>query len=94
MMRDDRHFLGETLDMFGFLLEIGQRDEQREIAVLVPRRLDPVVEKTLDPLPHAIAPGPDDHAAAHARFLGHVGFATTSWYQAAKSVRPDGLTRA
>src|SRR5262249_32694357 len=31
-----------------------------------------LVEQLLDPLPHAIAPGPDDHAAAHARFLGEI----------------------
>ena len=73
VMRDDRHLLGEAVDMLGLLLEIGERDEQREIAILVAGRLDAIVEQALDPLPDAIAPRPDDHAAAHAAFLGHVG---------------------
>ncbi len=73
VMRDDRHFLGKALDMLGLALEIGDWDKDREIAVLVSGRLDPIVEQALDPLPDAIAPRLDDHAAAHARFLGHVG---------------------
>ncbi len=36
-------------------------------------RLDPVIEQALDPLPDAVTPWPDDHAAAHAGFLGEVG---------------------
>ena len=59
--------------MLGLALEIGQRDEQREIDVVVALRLDAVVEQPLHPLPNAEAPGLDHHAAAHARFLGHVG---------------------
>ena len=71
---NDRHLLGEALDVLGLLLEIGERDEEREIAILVAGRLDSVVEEALDPLPDAVTPGANDHAAAHARFLGEVGF--------------------
>ncbi len=73
MVRDHRHFLGEPLDMLGLALEIGERDEQREIDIVVTLRLDPVVEQSLHPLPDTEAPGLDHHAAAYARFLGHVG---------------------
>jgi hypothetical protein len=73
VVRDDGHFLGEPVDVLGLLLEVRERDEEREIAVFVAGRLDPVVEQALDPLPDAIAPGADDHAAADAGFLGEVG---------------------
>ncbi len=74
VMRDDRHFLGKALDVFGLLGEIGQRNEQRKIAVLDACRLYPVVHQALNALPDAIPPGLDDHAAAHAGFFGHLGF--------------------
>ena len=38
MMRDDRAFLGEALDVLGFLLQEAERDEQREVGVLVAGR--------------------------------------------------------
>ena len=34
---------------------------------------EPAVQELLHPLPDAVAPGPDDHAAAHAGLLGEVG---------------------
>ena len=73
VMRDHCHFLGEAFDMLSLALEIRQRDEDREIGVFMPGRLDPVVEQALHPLPDAEAPRADHHAAAHARFLGHFG---------------------
>ena len=73
VMRDHRHFLGKAFDMLGLTLEIGERDEDREIGIFMPRRLDPVVEQALHALPDAEAPRADHHAAAHARFLGHFG---------------------
>jgi hypothetical protein len=73
-MRDDRHFLRETIDMVGFLLKEAQGNEKREIAVLHPRILDRGVHYRLNPFPDAIAPRLDDHAAAYARFLGKIGF--------------------
>jgi hypothetical protein len=38
--------------------------------VAAPQR---IVEQALDPLSDTVAPRADDHAAAHPRFLGHVG---------------------
>jgi hypothetical protein len=73
VVRDDRHLLGEAFDMIGFLGEIGQRNEQREVAVLDARFLDARVHDLLDAFPDAIAPRLDHHAAAHARFLGQLG---------------------
>ena len=73
VMGDDRHLLGEALDMGRLALEIGKRDEDREVDVLDARRLDPVIHQALDALPYAEAPRLDHHAAAHARFLRHVG---------------------
>jgi hypothetical protein len=73
VVRDHGHFLGEPIDVLCLLLEIGERDEEREIAVLVAGRLDPVVEQALDALPDAVAPRADDHATADAGFLGEVG---------------------
>ena len=73
VMGDDRHFLGEAVHMLGFLLKIGERNEQRKIAIFMARRLDPFVQQFLDAFPDAIAPWPDDHAAAHAAFLSQVG---------------------
>jgi len=70
---NDGHLLGEAIDMLGFLGKIAQRNEQREIAVVDARGLDPLVHQPLDAFPDAIAPWSDDHAAAHARLLGHVG---------------------
>ena len=72
-MGDDRHLLGEAFDVIGFLLEIAQGDEEREIAILMAGRLDAIVEQALDALPDAISPWPDDHAAAHAALLGEIG---------------------
>ena len=73
VMRDDRHLLGEPLNMIGFLLEEGQRDEEREITILYACRLDARIHQLLDAFPDPIAPGADDHATAHARFLGQIG---------------------
>ena len=70
---DDRHLLGEALDVLGLAGEVRKRDEQREVAVRDARGLDAVVHQALDALPDAVAPGLDHHAAAHARFLGEVG---------------------
>src|SRR5690606_25498331 len=44
-----------------------------EVGVLNPRILDRGVHDLLDTLPDPVAPRLDNHAAAHARFLGEVG---------------------
>ena len=56
MVRDDRALLREALDVRGFLLQERQRDEQREVRVLVARRLEHVVERALHVLPERVAP--------------------------------------
>ena len=73
VMRDDRAFLGETLDVLGFLFEIAERDEEREVGVLVAGRLEHLVELRLHLFPDAVAPRLDDHAAAHVGIFRHVG---------------------
>jgi hypothetical protein len=64
VVRDHSHLLREPLDVLGLLLEVAQRDEEREVGVLGPGPLDPVVERALHQLPHAVAPRPDHHRAA------------------------------
>ena len=73
VVRDDGALLREPLDVRGLLLQERQRNEQREIRVLVARRLEHVVERALHVLPERVAPGADDHAAAHGRVLGEIG---------------------
>ena len=73
VVRDDRAFLGEALDVLGLLLQEAQRNEQRKVGVLVARGLEHAVEHALHVLPDRPAPGLDDHAAAHGRVLGQVG---------------------
>ena len=55
VMGDHRHFLGEAFDMLGLLGDEGERDEQREIAILVAGGLDAAVQLRLDlfPDPHS-----------------------------------------
>ncbi len=71
-MGDDGALLGEALDVLGLLLEEAHRDEQREVGVLVPGRLEHAVQGLLHVLPDAVAPGPDHHAPAHRRVLGQL----------------------
>ena len=87
---NNRHFLGEPLHMVGFLGEVGQRDEQREVAIFHPRRLDAGVHQRLYPLPNAVSPRLDHHTAAHARFLGHVGGADHLLIPSGEVVRAAG----
>jgi hypothetical protein len=74
VMGDDRHFLGEAVDMLGLLGQEAHRDQQREIIVVVPGVFDPLIQLALDFLPDAKAPRLDDHAAAGGRILGEVSF--------------------
>ncbi len=63
----------EPFDVRRFLLQERQRDEQRKVRVLVARGFEHVVERALHVLPERVAPGSDDHAAAHGRVFGEVG---------------------
>ena len=72
MVRNHGHFLGKAVHMVGFLGKIRQRNEQREVAIVDAGFFDAGVHQLLDAFPNAIAPWPDDHAAAHATLLGHL----------------------
>ena len=72
MVRDDRALLGEPSTCSASFCRKRQRDEQREVGVLVAGRLEHVVERALHVLPDRVAPRLDDHAAAHRRVLGEV----------------------
>ena len=56
-VRDDGDFGREAFDVLRLLGEEALRDEQREVRVLVARRLEHVVERALHPLPDAVAVG-------------------------------------
>ena len=71
-VRDDRALHREAFDVVGFLREEALRDEEREVGVDVPRRLEAPIEAVLEHLPDGIAMRLDDHAAAHRRVLGQV----------------------
>ncbi len=63
----------EALHMFRLPVQKTLRDQQRKVCVLMPRRLEPVIQFTLHELPHRVAVGLDDHAALHdLRRLRHV----------------------
>ena len=72
---DHRHLLREPLDVLRLLLEVAERDEQREVGVRAARLLDRVVERALHQLPDPVAPGADHHAAADVVELGDLGVA-------------------
>ena len=72
VVRHDCAFLGEALHMGGFLLKVAERNEEREIRVLVAGRLEHPVQHGLHALPERIAPGLDDHATAHFGVLGQI----------------------
>ena len=57
----------------GFLVQEALGNEQREVRVLVARRLEHVVERALHPLPDAVAVRANDHAAAHGRVVRELG---------------------
>ena len=72
-VRDDRALGREALNVLSLLLEIRRGDQQREIGIDVSRLFKSLVELGLDDLPHGIAGGTDDHAAAHGRVIGQLG---------------------
>ena len=73
VMRHDGAFLGEAFDVLRFFREIAQRNEKREVGVLVPGRLEHGVELALHVFPDAVAPRLDHHAAAHVGRFGQLG---------------------
>ena len=73
MVGDDSTFFGEALDMFRLLLKMAERNEKREVGVLVPRGLEHAVKSPLHPFPESISPGTDHHASTNFRILCHLG---------------------
>ena len=62
---DERDLGREPFDELALLRQHRGGHEQREVEVLVPGRLDPVVELALDRLPDRVAVRLDHHRAAH-----------------------------
>ena len=93
MMRHDRAFLRETGDVLGFLFEIAERNEKREVGVLVAGRLEHLVELRLHQFPDAVAPRLDHHAAAHVGIFRHVGGGDDGLVPLGKIVRAARIDR-
>ena len=73
VVRDHGALGGEPFRVFRLFFQIGEGNQQREVGVLVARRLEAAVQLLLDQLPDAVAPWLDHHAAARFRILGEVG---------------------
>ena len=73
VVRDDRAFLCEALDVSRFFFEITERNEERKIRVPVAGRLEHGIERALHGFPDAVAPGLDNHAAAHVGVFREIG---------------------
>jgi hypothetical protein len=56
-MRHDRTFLCEAFNVFCFLRQIAQRDEKREIGILVTGGFEHRVERALHVFPDAVSHG-------------------------------------
>ena len=69
---DHRELGAEALDVLGLALEVGLRDEEREVGVLGAAGLDALVDLGLHPLPDRVAVGPDHHRAADGAVLGQL----------------------
>jgi hypothetical protein len=67
-------FLGEAFYVLSFARKETLGDEQGEIGILRTRLLEHCIKLVLHFLPDGIAVRLDDHATAHGRLLGQVGF--------------------
>ena len=72
-MGDHCAFLGESVDVLGFLFKKPLRDEEREVGVSVAGGLEHPVEHPLKVLPERATPRFDDHAASNRGRLGEIG---------------------
>jgi len=73
--RDPCHLRREPCDVVLLLQQQAFGDQQREVGVDVPGRLDADVELALQMLPHRIAVRPDDHEALDRGVVGEFGLA-------------------
>src|SRR5689334_10469800 len=60
-----REFWRKALHMFSFFLDEALRDEQRKIRILMPRRLELIVQRPLNFFPYGKSMRLDDHGTAH-----------------------------
>ena len=72
-MGDDGKLGAEPGDVLGLFAHVALRDEQRQVDVLGPGRLDPLIDLGLDALPEGVAVGTDDHGAPDGAILGELG---------------------
>ena len=93
VMRYDGAFLGKTFDVLGFFLQETERNEEGEIRVNVPRRLEFPVEAIAHVLPESHTPRLDDHAAAHWTDLGEVCSTNNLLIPFRVVLHPRGLNR-
>ena len=71
-MRDHSAFFGEALRMLFFFLQERFRHEERKVGILMPGRLEHIVQGSLHLFPDRKAVRLDHHAAANGRILGEV----------------------
>ena len=69
VMRDDRTFLCESIDMRSFLFQERHRNEQREIGVAMSSLFEHSIKNPLHIFPDRISPRLDDHATTHGRIF-------------------------
>jgi hypothetical protein len=79
--------MGETLHVIGFPRDDGFGYQHREHEVLVPRRLEAIVERTLDVLPDRVAVGLDHLRAAREAVLGQIRLAYGGYVPAGEVLR-------
>ena len=89
-MGHDGELGAEPLDVLCLSLEVRLGDEQWEVGVLRPRRLDASVDLRLDPLPDRIAVGPDDHGPSDRTVLGELRLGEDVLVPARKVLRLGG----
>ncbi len=75
-MRHHGALHGESLDVRRLAGEKAERDEEREVGVLVPRRFEAPIEIGLDLFPNGVAVRLDHHAPAHD--FGRLGEVTSA----------------
>ena len=68
----DRELRFEALDVRLLLLDEAQRDQEREVRVLVARGLEHVVQGSLHVFPDRVTPWPDDHTSLDRRVIGEL----------------------
>src|SRR5438309_730377 len=71
-VRDNGAFFGEAFDVFRFLREIAQRNEEWEIGVAMTSGTKHGIQLTLHVFPNPVTPGSNHHATAYVGGLGQL----------------------